>query len=163
MRRKDREITDFEAMRAIVDSCDCCRLGFVVEGEAYMVPLNFGYEVEQQPGQAPALVLYFHGAAAGKKWELLHGASTITFEMDTGHRLVPGMRADEYTFAYRSVMGRGTVALLDADTDKRHAMNRIMDHYTGRTGWEVSPAMLHTTAFFALRVTHWTAKAHLVP
>ena len=43
MRRKDREITDFEQMRAILDACDCARLGLVDEQGAYIVPMNFGW------------------------------------------------------------------------------------------------------------------------
>ena len=42
MRRKDREVTDFSRMLEIVQRCDCCRIGLVEDGEAYIVPLNFG-------------------------------------------------------------------------------------------------------------------------
>lgn len=158
MRRKDREITDFEAMRQIVEDCGCCRLGMVdAEGMAYILPLNFGYEVEGE-----TLILYFHGAAQGHKFTMLRPGAAVSFEMDTDHRLVPGQQADEYTFTYRSVMGQGTVEFLEGDDAKNHGMNRIMDHYTHRTGWQVSPAMLGATAFYRLRVTRWTAKAHLV-
>lgn len=61
MRRKDREITDFAAMLAIVRDCDCCRLGILAEGAPYILPLNFGYEVNGE-----ILTLYFHGARQGK-------------------------------------------------------------------------------------------------
>ena len=61
MRRKDREITEFEQMRVILDACDCARLGLVDEQGAYIVPMNFGWE--EQNGK---LALYFHGAADGK-------------------------------------------------------------------------------------------------
>ena len=47
MRRKDREITDFAAMTDIVQACRCCRLGLTdTDGTAYIVPLNFGFTVE---------------------------------------------------------------------------------------------------------------------
>lgn len=38
MRRRDREIKDFSKMLDIMKACDCCRLGFVDEQEAYIVP-----------------------------------------------------------------------------------------------------------------------------
>ena len=41
MRRKDREVTDFDKMMEILSACDCCRLGLVDENGAYIVPLNF--------------------------------------------------------------------------------------------------------------------------
>lgn len=158
MRRKDREITDFAAMLAIVKECGCCRLGMVLDGGAYIVPMNFGYELEDG-----ALVLYFHGAQAGQKVSLLREQPAASFEMDTGHRLVPGAKADDYTYAYRSVMGRGTVEFLQDDAAKLHGLNRIMDHYTRRDDWTVEPPMLHATAVYRLRVHIWTAKEHIVP
>ncbi|WP_303912913.1 pyridoxamine 5'-phosphate oxidase family protein [Subdoligranulum variabile] len=159
MRRKDREITDFAAMRQIVEECGCCRLGLVDEdGAAYIVPLNFGCEVEGE-----TLTLYFHGAQEGQKITLLRQNKIVSFEMDTGHRLVPGPKAEEYTYAYRSVMGRGTVEFLQDPAARLHGLNCLMAHYTRRADWPVSEGMLGATAVFRLRVTSWTAKEHKVP
>ena len=46
MRRKDREITDFDEMMKIVAKCDTCRLAIFDETFPYIVPLNFGTNVE---------------------------------------------------------------------------------------------------------------------
>ena len=62
MRRQDREISDFSEIIRIIESCDCCRLGFVDNREAYIVPLNFGYEIKGSD-----LTLYFHSAKEGRK------------------------------------------------------------------------------------------------
>lgn len=158
MRRKDREITNPDTMLDMVQHCDCCRLGLVDEDGAYILPLNFGAAVEDG-----VLALYFHGALEGKKIALLRENPRISFEMDTGHRLVPGAKADEYTFAYRSVMGRGTVTFLETDVEKLRGLNRIMAHYTRRDDWTVDPAMLRATAVFRLQVESWSAKEHHVP
>ena len=57
MRRKDREITDFNIMLAIVEECDIIRIG-LADGEfPYIVPVNFAYTVENQQ-----LKFYIHGA-----------------------------------------------------------------------------------------------------
>ena len=42
MRRKDREVLDYQEMLNIMHSCDCCRLGFIDDDSTYIVPLNFG-------------------------------------------------------------------------------------------------------------------------
>ena len=42
MRRKDREITDGEKIREIIEGCDCLRLGLCDDEGMYIVPLNFG-------------------------------------------------------------------------------------------------------------------------
>lgn len=47
MRRKDREITDFDEMINIMKKCDACTIALNDEetGFPYIVPLNFGMEV----------------------------------------------------------------------------------------------------------------------
>lgn len=58
MRRKDREITDFDEMVKIIKECDACRIALNDEetGFPYIVPLNFGLDVEDE-----RVYLYFHG------------------------------------------------------------------------------------------------------
>ena len=48
MRRKDREITDIEEIRDIIEKCKVCRLAMQDEEGLYLVPLNFGYEFEKE-------------------------------------------------------------------------------------------------------------------
>ena len=47
MRRKDREITDFDEMMKIIAKCDTCRLALFDDEFPYIVPLNFGTNVEE--------------------------------------------------------------------------------------------------------------------
>ncbi len=60
MRRQDRAVTDPEKIRAVIDACEVCRLGFQDGRGVYVVPVNFGHAVED--GRH---VFYFHGAAEG--------------------------------------------------------------------------------------------------
>ena len=62
MRRKDREITDFNEMIEIIKKCDVCRIALNDEAFPYIVPLNFGLDV-----QGEQVFLYFHAAMEGKK------------------------------------------------------------------------------------------------
>ena len=41
MRRKDREITSYDKMLEIMQSCDCCRIGLKDKDSVYILPLNF--------------------------------------------------------------------------------------------------------------------------
>lgn len=45
MRRKDREITDFNEIRKIIDACEILRLGLADGDFPYIVPVNFAYTV----------------------------------------------------------------------------------------------------------------------
>ena len=60
MRRQDREIKDPEKILSIIAACPYCHLGFSDQGKPYVVPVNFGYAVED--GRT---VFYFHGARDG--------------------------------------------------------------------------------------------------
>ena len=42
MRRSEREITDPEKLRQILDACKVCRIAMQDEQGLYLVPLNFG-------------------------------------------------------------------------------------------------------------------------
>ena len=66
MRRKDREITDFDEMMKIIAKCDTCRLALFDDEFPYIIPLNFGTNIEN--GQ---LYLYFHSAKEGTKLDLI--------------------------------------------------------------------------------------------
>ena len=43
MRRKDRQITDLEAIRAILDKAKVLHLAMIDGARPYVVPMNYGY------------------------------------------------------------------------------------------------------------------------
>ena len=82
MRRKDREITDFDRIIEIIDRCEILRIG-LADGEfPYIVPLNFGYTVSGKQFD-----FYVHGALAGRKYELMNRNKKCSFEMDIPIRI----------------------------------------------------------------------------
>ena len=83
MRRKDREVTELEAVMEIIRQCDVLRLGLADGDYPYIVPMNFGWE--EKEGR---LYFYLHGAAEGRKAELLRQNGACFFQMDCGHRVV---------------------------------------------------------------------------
>ena len=46
MRRSDREITDFQELITVMRGCDVCRLALHDQPYPYILPLNFGLEVD---------------------------------------------------------------------------------------------------------------------
>ena len=46
MRRKDREIKDFNEIIEIIRKCDVCRIALHDGDFPYIVPLNFGLDVQ---------------------------------------------------------------------------------------------------------------------
>lgn len=46
MRRKDREIKEFDGIVNVIKKCDVCRVALNDDGYPYIVPLNFGMKAE---------------------------------------------------------------------------------------------------------------------
>ena len=113
MRRTDREVTDREAIRSIIDRCTVLRLG-LFDPEApdfpYIVPMSFGWT--EREGQ---LSFYIHGARAGRRWDLLQKTDRCAFEMDCCARFETVPKSRSITMRYRSVMGTAKITLLEGD------------------------------------------------
>lgn len=155
MRRKDREVTDFTRMVDILHACDCCRLGLVDGDEAYIVPMNFG--IAEEEGK---LVLYFHAAREGRKIELLKQQAVVSFQADTGHVLLPGENADDFSYRYRSVMGKGKAELLTDHADKIRGFQAIMAHYAPGKEFQYQMPCLDRVYVIRLTVAEWSCKVH---
>ena len=123
MRRKDREIKDFDEILNIIKKCDSCVIALNDDGFPYVVPLNFGMAVED--GQ---LYLYFHCAKDGKKLDLIRKDNRVTFEMDCEHNLILYEERMSCTMGYSSVIGHGTMEFVQ-DKDKLKALKILMKQY----------------------------------
>lgn len=84
MRRKDREITNFNDMIEIIKKCESCVIAMNDDGYPYVVPLNFGLDIEEDN----QVYLYFHCAMEGKKLDLIKKDNRVTFEMDCEHQFI---------------------------------------------------------------------------
>lgn len=151
MRRKDREVKDTYEIKEIIRECDCCRLAFPDGKSAYIVPLSFGYDEEEN-------VLYFHGAAEGKKMDLVRQTGYAGFEMDTAHGLKTADQACGYSFRYRSVVGEGPIRVVEETQEKKKGLNCIMGHMSGKGSWDYPEAMLKRTAVLRLDVEQMSGK-----
>lgn len=87
MRRNDREITDYNKIKAFIDSQQILRIAFYDEGDIYIVPVNYGYS------DTDKRVFYFHGARAGRKYELAKKKPLVGFEIDGNYELLEGEAA----------------------------------------------------------------------
>ena len=154
MRRKDREITDGEKIREIIEGCGCLRLGLCDDEGMYIVPLNFGAVCE-----AGQWYFYCHGASAGRKYDCIQNRGRAAFEMDRAHELVTGREACEYSYLYESIIGDGTVEVVEDPEEKKKGLDAVMNHY-GRGEWHYDAELMRRVAVFKIRVLHLSCKAH---
>lgn len=156
MRRNDREVKEFFKMTKILETCDCCRLGLVDDQEAYIIPMNFGYEIEGE-----SLTLYFHCAGEGRKIDLLKKQSTVSFEMDINHKLAEGKQGCEFSYLYQCIMGTGTINISSDLNEKIYGLQKIMVHYTNKQNWEFNEKILNKATVLKLSVKTWSCKEHI--
>lgn len=154
MRRKDREVTENSEIEEILNKCKVFRIGLVDDSGVYILPLNFGYVLDGNK-----LELYFHGAKAGKKVELLDRDATVGFEMDCEHKLVKGDDPCEYSYKYASIIGQGKATIVLDALEKAKTLNYLMKHQTGNT-FEFSRKTLESVSVYKIIADKFTAKRH---
>ncbi len=155
MRRKDREVTDSVRIADIISRCTCCRIGFYDDGEVYIIPLNFGYEIKDD-----TYVFYFHGAKEGRKIELIQMSPAVGFEMDTGYALNAADLACNYSTYYQSIVGNGVLSIVSEPEEKKLGLSLLMEHNTGKQKWDFDEKMLNTVIVFKLVVGKMSCKEH---
>ena len=151
MRRRDREIKEFDEIVKIIKKCDSLVLGLNDEGYPYLVPLNFGMDIED--GQ---LYLYFHCAKQGKKLDLIQKDNRATFEMDCNHNFILYEERMSCTMGYESVIGQGTIEIV-AEDKKFDALKILMRQYHAED-FQFNTDMIKVTTLLRLKVEKLTGK-----
>lgn len=157
MRRKDRQITDIETIRAILDKAQVLHLAMIDGERPYVVPMNYGYVLADG-----RLTLYLHSAKEGRKLDVLSQNNAVAFVLETD--VVPVSGGDipcKYGAAYASVMGEGTAAILTDPAEKLAALSILMRTQTGRA-FAFTTEMTASVAVIRVDVDSFTAKARRV-
>ncbi|MFQ6605783.1 MAG: pyridoxamine 5'-phosphate oxidase family protein [Fidelibacterota bacterium] len=152
MRRKDRQVTAPEAIHAIIQRADVCRIALARDNLPYIVALNFGF----RPGHPSRF--YFHCARTGRKLDFMAYNNYVCFQLDVDHRFVPADSACDHTMTFQSVLGYGFLIQVDDPAERQAGLNCIMRHYTEREDWDFSLSMLKHTTVLRLDVESMTAK-----
>lgn len=150
MRRQDKEITEFAEIVKIAQKCDWITIGMNDESVPYLVPVSFGAEVIDGK-----LVLYFHGAQAGRKFELMEKdpAVFVVGSVFNGYRET---ERGSLSSRYESFMAQGKVERLYDDEAQR-----ALDVLTVNCGFTTRPCPDHVlpkTAVYRLVCENLTGK-----
>lgn len=149
MRRHDREISELEDIRALVDRCDTLRLGFCDGDTPYVVPLSFGFEES-----GGVFTFYVHGAKEGRRHTLAKAATKVCVELDNCRGFVEstgGLTAD-----YESFIGVGEIATVTGDEAVK-GLTLICNH----CGFDTMPCtqkVVDMTCVEKITVSDYTAK-----
>lgn len=122
----------------VMAHCDIARLGVQDDESVYVVPVHFGYELDEQQH----FHLYFHGNAAGQRARLMQANPHVGVEMESDYQLLPAPQDSAFSARFRSLIGKGTVKELTDAADKVHALTVMMHHYVARMPHPLTAAMV---------------------
>lgn len=152
MRRKEREVSDFDEIIKILDRCKVLHLAMISDGKPYSVPVNFGYIVREENG-TKKLNIYIHGAGEGKKVSALKENPAVCFSTQafaTAESLGEDKSIPcEWTCYYESVIGSGTAIVMEKSKEKSEGLDSIMFH----NGYKL-PAGIKQIAYQAMSFAH---------
>ena len=157
MTKRELQITDENQIRAILENAKVLHLGLCVDNEPYVVPMNYGYFMENGK-----LVLYLHSANRGKKLDMLRANPRVFFELDCNREPFEGQLPCQYGLAYSSIMGRGKARLVEDVTEKMEAMTVLMKTQTGKD-FSFNEKLVSIVTVIRIDVEEFTAKHRPIP
>lgn len=157
MTRRELEVTDPQVIRGILDKSKILHLGLVDDGMPYIVPMNYGYVMED--GKP---VIYLHGAAKGYKLDVIRKNPVCCFEMECEVAPFEGKIACQYGTSYYSLMGRGKAVIVEDAEEKIKAMSILMKTQTGKD-FEFTERLVSVVSVIRIDVSDYTAKHRPAP
>ena len=157
MTRRERQITDPQKILQILDTAKVLHLGLAVNNEPYVVPMNYGYVMEDEK-----LTVYLHCSHRGKKLDMIRSNPKVFFEMDCDRLPFEGDMPCQYGMAYSSVMGRGTASIVEDVEEKKQAMTILMKTQTGKD-FTFEDRLVSIVTVVRIDVAEYTAKHRPLP
>lgn len=153
MRRAEREVCGKQALEALLRQQQVCRIAMVDQGKPYLVPVNFGYEWQDEWP-----VIYFHGAASGRKLDILAQNPQVCLEWDGAHQLITGTQGCDYSYGFSSLIGEGTAEILTDLTEKRHGLDVLMKQFAAGKTYTYPDHMVEKTAVIRVQLHSLSGK-----
>lgn len=150
--RRELEVTDTQEIIEILDKCKIVHIAMVDDGEPYVVPLNYGYTMEEDQ-----LTLYLHGALKGRKIDVMRKNPKVFFEMNCDVVPFDGKIACQFGTAYSSIMGRGEAEILEDVEEKKAGLSLFMKSQTGMD-FEFTDKMVSAVSVIRIKVKDYTVK-----
>ena len=157
MTKRERQVTDEEQIRQILDNGKILHLGLAVDNEPYVVPMNYGYAFEGEK-----LVIYLHSSVRGKKLDMIQANPKVFFEIDCDWIPFEGELPCQYGLSYSSVMGKGVARIVEDVEEKKKAMSILMKTQTGKD-FSFLDRLVSVVAVIRIDVAEYTAKHRPLP
>lgn len=156
-RRPTRGTYDRAIVHGILDEALVCQLGFVVEGQPYVLPTTLVRDGER---------VFVHGSAASRMMRSLADGLPVCLSVTLVDGLVLARSAFHHSMNYRSVVVLGTAREVVDASEKVRALSLLVDKVSpGRSARVRSPSEkeIRATTVLALPLEEVSAKVRTGP
>lgn len=119
VREPNRAVYDRDAIYKILDEGFLCHVGFVVEGQPFVIPTSYGREDAN---------LYIHGSAASRMLRQMKDGLPICVTVTLLDGLVLARSIFNHSMNYRSVVVLGKATLVENPEEKLAALRTLSEH-----------------------------------
>ena len=157
VREADRAVYDREAAYRILDEGFLCHVGFVVDGQPFVIPTSYGRHGDS---------LYIHGSAASRMLRQMKDGVAVCVTVTLLDGLVLARSIFNHSMNYRSVVILGKATLVDDPGEKIEALRLLSEHIIpGRWADSRQPneRELKATSVLRLPIEEFSAKVRQGP
>lgn len=156
-RLPDRGKYDADTVYGILDEGFLCHVGFVLDGQPFVIPTGYARVGE---------TLYIHGSAASRMLKTLAGGVQVCVTVTLVDGLVLARSAFHHSMNYRSVVILGHAAAVEDRDEKMRALEAFTEHIVNDR-WDylrpVTDPELKGTSVLALPLKEVSAKVRTGP
>lgn len=156
-RLPDRGKYDAETVHKILDEAFVCHVGFVVDGQPFVIPTNFG---------RVGATVYLHGSSASRMLRALSDGVQVCVTVTLIDGLVLARSAFHHSVNYRSVVILGRATPVEDPDEKNRALAAFTEHIM-RGRWDAirqpTEQELKATSVLALPLDEVSAKVRIGP
>ena len=157
VREPHRGVYDREAAYQILDEGFICHVGFIADGQPFVIPTGYGRAGDQ---------LYIHGSAASRMLRRLDEGVALCLTVTLLDGLVLARSVFNHSMNYRSVVVLGRATAVEDPQEKLQALRALSEHILpGRWDDARQPneKELKATLVMRLPITEFSAKVRQGP
>ena len=156
-RKPGRGSSDRELVHSILDEALVCHLGFVQDGQPYVIPTIHAREGE---------TLFLHGAVGNRTLKALADGARCCVTVTLVDELVLARAALHHSLNYRSVMVLGSAREVRDPVEKQSALRAVVEHIAPARSDEVrgpDETDLRSTKVLSMEIEEASAKVRTGP
>jgi uncharacterized protein len=157
LREPQRGVYDRDTVNQILDEALLCHVGFVAEGQPYVIPMSYGRDRD---------VLYIHGSVASRMLRHLEQGVPVCITVTLVDGLVLARSVFNHSMNYRSVIILGTAKQVEDPAEKLAALRALSEHILPNR-WDDSrqpnEKELKATSVLRLPINEFSAKVRIGP